>query len=79
MSTFTPNELTCPVIPPAIDAAGHTTTCGEAVRGSSFDVARERDDVLRYIGLAGAPEASAGAERCDALIAAGVGPTGVWL
>ena len=56
MSTFTPNELTCPVTPPAIDAAGLTTTCGEAARGSSFVVARERDDVLRYIGLVEAPQ-----------------------
>ena len=79
MSTFTPNELTCPVTPPAIDAAGLTTTCGEAVRGNSFDVARERGDVLRYIGLAGALKASAGAERCDALVAAGVRPAGIWL
>jgi hypothetical protein len=79
MSTLTPEELTCPVTRPAIDAAGLTTTCGESVRGSSFVVARERDDVLRYIGLAGAPKASAGAERCDALMAAGVRPAGVWL
>lgn len=79
MSTFTPNELTCPVTPPAIDAAGLTTTCGEAFRGSSFVIARERDDVLRYIGLVEAPKASGGAERCDALMAAGVRPAGVWL
>jgi hypothetical protein len=79
MSTFTPNELTYPVTPPAIDAAGLTTTYRETVRGSSFDVARERDDVLRYIGLVEAPKASVGAERCDALMAAGVRPTGVWL
>ena len=79
MSTFTPNELTYPVTPPAIDAAGLTTTYGEAVRGSSFDVARERDDVLRHIGLVEALKASVGAERCDALVAAGVRPTGVWL
>ena len=79
MSTFTPNELTCPVTPPAIDAAGLTTTYGEAVRGSSFGVARERDDVLRYIGLVEAPKASVGAERCDALVAAGVMPAEVWL
>ncbi len=79
MSTFTPDELAYLVTPPAIDAAGLTTTCGQAVRGSSFDVARERDDVRRYIGLVDAPKTSVGAERCDALMAAGVRPTGVWL
>ena len=79
MSTFTPNELTCPVTPPAIDAAGLTTTCGEAVRGSSFDLARDRDNVRRHIGLVEALKASAGAERCDALVETGVRPIVVWL
>jgi hypothetical protein len=59
MSTLTPNELTYPVTAPAIDdAARLTTTYGEALRGSSFDVARERDDVRRHIGLVEAPKAS---------------------
>ena len=79
MSTFTPNELTNPVTPPAIDAAALTTTYGEAVRGSSFDVAPERDDARRHIGLVEAPKASVGAGRCDALVAAGVRPAGAWL
>jgi hypothetical protein len=79
MSTFTPNELTYPVTPPAIDAAGLITTYGEAVRGNGFGVARERGDALRYIGFADALKASVGAERCDALMAAGVMPAGVWL
>ena len=79
MSTFTPNELTYPVTPPAIDAAGLTTTYGEAVRGSGFDVARERDDVLRHIGLVEALRVNVRAERCDALVATGVMPAGVWL
>ena len=78
MSTFTPNELTCPVTPPAIDAAGLTTTCGEALRGSGFDLARDRDNVRRHIGPE-ALKASVGAERCDALVATGVRPIGVWL
>ena len=64
MSTLTPNELTYPVTPPAIDAAaGLTTTYGEVVRVSSLDVARERDDVRRHIGLVEAPKASARADR----------------
>ncbi len=75
MSTFIPNELTYPFTPPAIDAAGLTTTYGEALRGSGFGVAPERDDVLRHIGL----KASVGAERCDALVETGAMPTGVWL
>jgi len=78
MSTFTPNELTYPVTPPAIDAVGLTTT-GVTVHGTGFDVARERDDVPRPIGLAEALEASVGAGRCDALVAAGVRPIGAWL
>ncbi len=79
MSTFTPNELTYPITPPAIDAAGLMMTYGEAVRGSSFDVARDCDDVRRHIGPVEALEASVGAGRCDALVAAGVRPIGVWL
>jgi hypothetical protein len=79
MTTFTPNELTYPVTLPAIDAAGLTTTYGEAIRGSGFDAAREHDDARRRIGLAETLKASAGAERCDALVATGVRPTGVWL
>ena len=79
MSTFTANELTYPVTLPAIDAAGLTTTYGEAIRGSGFDAPRERDDARRHIGLVEALKASAGAECCDALVATGVRPTGVWL
>jgi hypothetical protein len=79
MSTFTPNELAYRVTPPAIDAAGLTTTYGEARLGSGFDLARDRGNVRRHIGLVEAFKASVGAERCDALAAAGVRPTGVWL
>ena len=64
MSTFTPNELTYPVTPPAIDAAGLTTTYGEAVRGITLTVAR------------GAVES---AEEGDAQVATGVRPAGVRL
>jgi|HubBroStandDraft_5_1064220.scaffolds.fasta_scaffold2028561_1 hypothetical protein len=78
MSMFTPNELTY-AVPPAIDAAGLTMTCGEAVRGSGFGAARERDDVRRHIGLVEAHRANVRAERCDALAATGVMPAGVWL
>jgi hypothetical protein len=79
MSTFTPNELTYPVTPPAIDATGLTTTYGQALRGSGFDLARDRDNVRRHIGLVEALKASVGAERCDALVETGVRPIGVWL
>lgn len=78
MSMFTRNEFTYPVTPPAIDAARLTTTYGEAVRGS-FDVAGERDDVRRHIGLVEALRVNVRAERCDALVAAGVMSAGVWL
>ncbi len=67
-------------------------TSGTA-RVSGFDVAGERDDVRRHIGLIEALKASVGAELvaaqfgtvaaaaggCDALVAGGVMPTGVWL
>jgi ABC-type Na+ transport system ATPase subunit NatA len=109
MSTFTPNELTLPVTPPAIEAAVLTNAYGEveAVRGvsftvargavvdfpgpngagrnttinmlrtlarltsgttrvSGFDVARERDDVCRHIGLVETLRASAGTELAAA-------------
>jgi len=79
MSTFTPNELTYPITPPAIDAAGLMMTYGEDVRGSSFDVAPDRDDVRWHIGPVEDLEASVVAGRCDALVAAGVRPIGVWL
>ena len=79
MSMFTRNEFTYPVTPPAIDAARLTTTYGEAVRGSGFDVAGERDDVRRHIGLVEALRVNVRAERCDALVAAGVMSAGVWL
>ena len=79
MSMFTRNELTYPVPPPAIDAARLTTTYGEAVRGSGFDVAREPDDVGPHVGLVEALRANVRAERCDALVATGVMPAGVWL
>ena len=38
MSTFTPNELTYPFIPPAIEAARLTTTYGKTVRESGVGV-----------------------------------------
>ena len=79
MSMFARNELTYPVTSPATDAARLTTTYGEAVRGSGVDVARERDDVHRHIGLVEALRVNVKAERCDALVATGVMPAGVWL
>jgi hypothetical protein len=79
MSLFTPNELTYPATPPAIDAGRLTTTSGEAVRGSGFDVAREPDDVRPHVGLVEALRVNVRAERCDALVATGVMPAGVRL
>ena len=79
MSTFTPNELTYPVTPSAIDAVGLTTTYGAASRGSGFDLARDRGNVRRHIGLIGALTASVRAETCGALVATSVRQIGVWL
>ena len=79
MGMFARNELAYPVTSPATGAARLTATYGEAVRGSGVDVARERDDVRRHIGLVEALRVNVRAERCDALVATGVMPAGVWL
>ena len=58
MSTFTPNELTHPRTPPAIEVAGLTNAYGEveAVGGVSLTVAR--GEVVGFLGPNGADKST---------------------